>query len=84
MIESLNEADMIHRCRQLVDVNTLKGSDTPHAIPVQTNGMYNNPLYSGIGDTLFQPATQTVYAFAENVTNNHQIVKVVTKKQDML
>ena len=25
MIESVNEADMSHRCRQLVDVNTLRG-----------------------------------------------------------
>ena len=31
IIESVNEADMSHRCRQLVDVNTLRGSDSPHA-----------------------------------------------------
>ena len=40
MIESLNEADMSHRCHQLVDVNTPRGSDSPHAIPVQSDGMY--------------------------------------------
>ena len=74
MIESVNEADMSHRCRQLVDVNTLRGSDSPHAIPVQSNGMYNKPLYSGVGETPVQPATQTVYSFAENVTNKHQII----------
>ena len=27
-----------------MDVNTLRGSDSPHAIPVQSDGMYNNPL----------------------------------------
>ncbi|XP_062577982.1 uncharacterized protein LOC134239870, partial [Saccostrea cucullata] len=81
LIETLNEADMSNRCRQLVDVNTLRGSDSPHAIPVQCDGMYNNPLYSGVGETPFQPATQTVYSFAENVTSKHQIVKMVTKNK---
>ena len=59
MIESVSDSvDMRHRCHQLVDVNTLRGSDSPHAIPVQSDGMYNNPLYSGGGrDTL--PAGDT-------------------------
>ena len=64
-----------------MDVNTLRGSDSLRAIPVQSDGMYNNPLYSGVGETPFQPATQTVYSFAENVTNKHQIIKVVTKNK---
>ena len=81
LIESVNKADMSHRCHQLEDVNTLRGSDSPHAIPVQSDGMYNNPLYSGVGETPFQPATQTVYLLAENVTNKHQIIKVVTKNK---
>ena len=74
---------MSHKCRQLVDVNTLRGSDSPHAIPVQSDGMYNiyNPLYSGVGETPFHPSTQTVYSFAENVTNKYQIIKVVTKNK---
>ena len=41
--------------------------------------MYNNPLYSRIGKTQFQPATQTVYSFAEVVTSKRQIIKMVTK-----
>ena len=53
LIESVNEADNRHRCHQLVDVNTLRGSDSTHAIPVQSDGMYNNPRYSEGGqDTL--------------------------------
>ena len=43
--------------------------------------LYNNPLYSGVGETPFQPATQTVYSIAENVTNKHQIIKVVPKNK---
>ena len=72
---------MSHRCHQLVDVNTLKENDSPQAIPVQSNGMYNNPRYSGVGETPFQLATQTVYSFAENVTNKHPIFKVVAKNK---
>ena len=50
--EKLNEADMSRRSHKS---STWKLS--PHAIPVQCVGMYNNPLYSGIGKTQFQPAT---------------------------
>lgn len=80
-IEDINDEDMRRRCRQLVEVNTLRGDDSPHTIAVQSDGMYNNPLYSGVGETPFQPATQTVYSFAENVTSKHQIIKVVTKNK---
>ena len=52
-VEKLNEADMSRRCCQLVDINRLRGSKSPHAIPAQCVGMYNNPLYSGIGKTQF-------------------------------
>lgn len=69
-IETLNTANMSRRCRQLVDVNTIRGHESPQSIDVQCDGMYNNPLYSGVGETPFQPATQTVYSVAENVTKN--------------
>ena len=81
IIESVNETDMSHRCRQLLDVNTLRGRDSPHAILVQSDDMYNYPLHSGVGETPFQPATQTVYSFAEIVTNKHQIINVVPKNK---
>ena len=67
-VDKLNEVDMSRRCRQLVDISRLHGSKSPHDIPVQCEGTYNNPLYSEIGETLFQPAKQTVYTFAEDVT----------------
>lgn len=80
-IETLNTADMSRRCRQLVDVNTIRGQESPQSIDVQCDGMYNNPLYSGVGETPFQPATQTVYSVAENVTAKHQIIKLITKNK---
>ena len=79
-VEKLNEADMSRRCRQLVDIIRLRGSKSPHSIPVQCDGMYNNPLYSGIGETPFQPATQTVYSFSEVVISKRQIIKTCDKK----
>ena len=72
-VVNLNKVDMSPRCHQLVDINRLCGSKSPHAIPVQCEGTYINPLYSGIGETLFQSATQTVYFFAEDVISKWQI-----------
>ena len=60
LIEALNESDMSRRCRQLVDVNTLRGCESPNAVAIQCDGIFYNPLYSGVGETPFQPATQTV------------------------
>ena len=68
---------MSHWCCLLVDINRL---NSPHTIPVQCDCMYNNPLYSGIDKTQFQPATQTVYSFAEDVSLKRQIIKMVTKR----
>ena len=59
LIEALNESDI--RCCQLGDVNTRRGCESPNAVAVQCEGMYNNPLNSGVGETPFQLATQTVY-----------------------
>ena len=81
LIKALNESDMSRRCRQLVDVNTLRGCDSPNAVAVQCDGMYNNPLYSGVVETPFQPAIQTVYSMAEIVTSKKQIIKLVTKNK---
>ena len=36
--------------------------------------MFNNPLYSGIGKTPFQPATQCSYSVVENVTRKKQVI----------
>ena len=66
-VVNLNKVDMSPRCHQLVDINRLCRSKSPHAIPVQCEVTYINPLYSGIGETLFQRATQSVYFFAEGV-----------------
>ncbi|XP_056003425.1 uncharacterized protein LOC130049607 [Ostrea edulis] len=78
---TLNKSDMKKRCKKLVDINKLRGAKSPKTIGIQCDGMYNNPLYSGVGETPFQPATQTVFSIAENVTSSHEIISLVTKNK---
>ena len=72
---------MQKRRQNLIEINELRSASNPNVIGIQSDGMYNNPLYSGIGETPFQPATQTVYSIAENVTKKHQIICIVTKNK---
>ena len=43
---------------------------------MQVDGVYNNNLYSGVGRTPFQPATQCIVTVAENITPRKQLVAV--------
>lgn len=76
-----NIKDMKRRRQRLKQINILRGLKSPENINVQSDGMYNNPLYSGVGKTPFQPATQMVYSVAENETRNHDIISLVTKNK---
>ena len=67
-IENVNKSDMKARRKTLWTTNLLRGQSETE-IAVQSDGMFNNPLYSGIGKTPFQPATQCSYSVVENVTN---------------
>ncbi len=80
-IKTINTNDMKERRKRLVEINKLRGSDTPEAVSLQGDGMYNNPLYSGVGRTPYQPATQMVYSVAENETVNKEIIAVVAKNK---
>lgn len=55
---TLNKSDMKKRCKKLVDINKLRGAKSSKTIGIQCDGMYNNALYSGVGETPFQPAIQ--------------------------
>ena len=65
------------RCQGLRDLNILRGKN-PAAINIQSDGCYNNALYSGVGRTPFQPSTQAIYLFAENETDRNQIINLQT------
>ena len=80
-IKQVNTKDMQRRREEIVEINRLRGKDNPESVSLQMDGMYNNPLYSGVGRTPFQPATQTVYTAAENITTDHQILGINVKNK---
>ena len=71
-----NKSDMENICKKLKTIQEENGVENSNTIDVQVDSCYNNPFYSGIGNTPFQPATQVVTAVAEDVTDNHYIVGV--------
>lgn len=76
-IEEINKKDMNMRREKLKQIQTRDGKRNPNVINVQSDGMYNNNLYSGVGKTPFQPATQVIYSLAENITPQHEIVGLI-------
>ncbi|XP_071171005.1 uncharacterized protein [Mytilus edulis] len=73
IIEEYNQKDLAQKRKFLKEINILKG-DNPNIINTQADGMYNNTIYSGMGKTPFQPATQCTYNMLENNTYKHNIV----------
>ncbi|CAC5371640.1 unnamed protein product [Mytilus coruscus] len=65
------------RRERLKDIQQQNGKSSPNVINALSDGMYNNNLYSGVGKTPFQPATQVIYSLAENVTQQHDIIGLV-------
>lgn len=78
VVQEENKNDMRLRCQDLRSINTLKGKN-PATVNVQSDGCYNNALYSGVGKTPFQPSTQAIYLVAENETPRHQLLNVQNK-----
>ncbi|CAC5391353.1 unnamed protein product [Mytilus coruscus] len=76
-IEEISKNDMKMRRERLKDIQQQNGKSSPHIINAQSDGMYNNNLYSGVGKTPFQPATKFIYSLAENVTQQHDIIELV-------
>ena len=70
------------RRKTLRTINLLRGQPETE-IAVQYDGMFNNPLYSGIGKTPFQPATQCSYSVVENVTNKKKKKKQVVAMENV-
>ena len=75
MIEKVNISDMKTRRAGLKRINLLRGRPE-NEISVQSDGIFNNPLYSGVGKTPFQPATQCSYSIVENITPKKQVIAV--------
>ena len=80
-LEELNMKDMKMIRKNLLDLNTIRGLPRATPLTVQGDGRYNNPLGSGTGKTLFQPATQAVYTLVENMTPAKQIIGINCKNK---
>ena len=68
-IEEENIKDLTKQRSLIKKNNTLREKD-PHIVNVQADCIYNNSIYTDIGKTPFQPATQCVYSVVENDTTN--------------
>ena len=78
-IERINKIGMKSQRNVVKTVNRIR--DMPeNEITVQADGIYNNSLFSGVGKTLYQPATQCSYNGAEYVTpkNRSSRLKMLT------
>lgn len=80
-IEEANIEDMAERLQQAKEISNMRATSPSNAISIESDGIFNNPLYSGVGKTPMQPATQACYIVAENVTNRRQIVALSTKNK---
>ena len=77
-ITNLNTESMAVHRQQVRDVCEHRGLGSNHPIPVEGDGRYNTPLWSGAGKTPYQPATQMTYTVCENVTPAKKIIAVQT------
>ncbi|CAC5417818.1 unnamed protein product [Mytilus coruscus] len=73
IIEEYNKKDLDQKRKLLKEINIRRG-DNPNIINIQADGMYYNPIYSGMGKTPFQSATQCTYNMLENNTYKHSNV----------
>ena len=80
LVEDENLEDMKKRRNELKFINRCRGKISD-SVSMSTDGMYNNPLSTGVGKTPFQPATQVTYVAAENETSDHQILALATKSK---
>lgn len=82
VLEALNKKDMNERLGYLVHLSHIvTGQNICNPIACEGDARYNNYLSSGVGKTPYQPATQAVYTFSENVTPAKRIVGLVTKNK---
>ena len=83
-IVDTNESDIYTKREQLKQINRIRGGggDDSSIINIQSDGMYNNALYSGIEKTAFQPATQVVYTAVDHTTKEKHVIAVSTKNKN--
>lgn len=78
MLVEHNKADMRQIRCDLQHANSLKGLSTTAPINVEMDGRYSNPIYSAVGNSPFQAATQVSHVTAESVTSKKYVIDIQT------
>ena len=76
-----NESDMKNIRQDLRDIQVARGHDEDSPINVEMDSRYSNPIYSGGGNTPFQPATQMTQVVTENSTSKKKVIAVTNKSK---
>ena len=73
-----NQEDLELQCAKIQQLNESIGRPKTNPIPAEADATYNNPLFSGLGNTPFQAGTQATLLVAENLTKSKKIIAVGT------
>ncbi|CAC5424021.1 unnamed protein product [Mytilus coruscus] len=79
-VEEENMRDLQRQREKIKRIKKIRG-ENPDVVNIQSDCVYNNAIYSGIGRTPFQPATQCAYTVAENETYKHSIINTLPKSK---
>ena len=75
-ITEVNKMSMRKIRHEVQEKNMQCGLPATTPIRVEGDARYNNSMFSGVGRTPFQAATQVTYTMCENVTNRKKIISV--------
>jgi hypothetical protein len=78
---STNEQSMANIRKDLRNINRLRGLPESTPVDIEMDCRYNNPIYSGIGKTPFQAATQVTQLVVENSTSKKQVIAITNKNK---
>ena len=77
-IVDYNQNDLSRLRQYLAEVNSLRGMKAGAGIRAESDGRFNNSLFSGGGRCVAQPATQASIVMCENQTKRKLIVSAFT------
>lgn len=75
-VAQVNKMSMKKIRSELQEKNVICGLPATTPIRAEGDARYNNSMFSGVGRTPFQAATQVTYTMCENVTTRKKIVSV--------
>lgn len=76
-----NESDMANIRTDLRRINKMRGLAPDAPIMIEMDARYNNPIYSGLGNTPYQAATQATHVTCEQSTSQKQVIAVNIKSK---